>query len=193
MPAGSWSAGWPVGSWVEAAEFKKGIGAIYDTTLTGAAASIDITGIIATYAHLLIVLSGRGDTAALLVTGAMRFNNNSAAAYNSQYLRGAAAVASAGEVLAATSFSAYQMPGASAAAGHFGHSEILIPNYASATPVKTFSSRSFAQRGGASGDLFIETYGGFWNATDVINRVTLLPGTGNFAIGTRATVYGMGA
>jgi hypothetical protein len=48
------------------------------------AASIDVTGIIAGYAHLRLVLQARGDAAVTTTSLLVRFNNDSAANYDSQ-------------------------------------------------------------------------------------------------------------
>jgi len=69
-----WSTGWVAGNLVTAAEFGKGVGCIYDTTLVGTPASIDIPGIVATYAHLLIMHSLRGDIAGTGANLWLRFN-----------------------------------------------------------------------------------------------------------------------
>lgn len=79
--SGSWATGWATGDVVTAAEFAKGVGCIYDTTLGVGAASIDVTGIVGSYAHLLIVAYVRSDTAASATGLLTRFNGDTGANY----------------------------------------------------------------------------------------------------------------
>jgi hypothetical protein len=47
---------------VTAAEFRKSMGCVADSTLGIAAASFDFTGLPTTYAHLMVVISGSATT-----------------------------------------------------------------------------------------------------------------------------------
>lgn len=192
--SGTWSSGWVAGDVVTAAEFAKGVGAIYDTTLGAAAASIDVTGIIDDYAHLRLVLYARGDTAALSTTVGLRFNNDSAGNYDQQYYT--MRTTPANVVTAAhTSIVCAVIPAASGTSGAVGVSEIVIPNYAGATLRKAISWKGWAKE---TADGTTSGYGGVvgggeWRSTAAVTRVTLTPAAGNFLAGTRLTIYGMGA
>lgn len=165
---------------------------IADSTLVGAAASIDLTSIPATFAQLVLFLSARTDAADTGGSALVRLNNDSGANYDYQQLSAGAAVASAAEAFAQTSAACLLAVGGSVTAGIFGGGELIIPNYASATPQKFFRSRSAFKTGTASGNIVIRDFAGFWRNAAVINRLTLLPPSGNFAAGTRVTLYGMG-
>jgi hypothetical protein len=193
MPSGTWPLGWATGDIETAAEFKKGIGCISDTTLGGSAANIDITSIVATYAHLLIVTYARGDTAAGSIAMNMRFNNDTAANYDHQRLTGGGATPTAVESFTQTSMPHYFMPANTAGANLFSAHISFIPNYAGSTNNKLSLSVASLKTGTGTGGMAVAITGGFWRSNAAINRITLLPGAGNFVAGTRVTIYGMGA
>jgi hypothetical protein len=190
--SGTWSAGWAVGDVVTSAEFKKGVGCIYNTTLGVAAASIDVTGINATYAHLRVVLYGRGDTAATEISVGMRFNGDTAANYDSEYVQGNGGTPQAAQTLADTSIACGLVAAASATAGVFDGADFVIPAYAGTTGQKVVSGTYTTKRGTAGG-LFAAAFGGWWRSTAAINQITLFPTAGNFVAGTRLSIYAMGA
>ncbi len=193
MPSNSWAAGWIAGDVPTAAEFSKGVGAIYNTTLGAGAATIDITGIVNTYAHLLLIVQAKSDTAALSTTLSARFNGDTSLTYHSQRIRGSAAVTSASENLAANLAVVGQI-GAATASPAIGVASLLIPNYADGTVTKAWLGESFSATNNTTGTLYRDTSGGYWAAsTAAINRITLLPAAGNFAAGARVTLYAMGS
>jgi hypothetical protein len=189
----SWSTGWATGDIVTAAEFRKGVGSIYDATLGVAAAQIDITGLIATYAHLLVALYPRNDIASAAVVVYARFNADAGANYDSQLLRGQAATASAVETFAAAQAQIGTMPGAAAPANVFGALQLFIPNYANSANNKSYSAVSNAKTGTTTGTFFLDCFAGGWRSNAAINRLTFFSSGGNFVAGTRITVYAMGA
>jgi hypothetical protein len=196
MPSASWANGWLPGDIMTAAEFKKGVGCIYDTTLGVAAASIDVTGIVATYAHLLLVSYLRGDTATATITVALRFNNDSGANYDAQSIANSAATTlAAGENIAATSGNIDRgvTPGGTAAASEFGAMATLIPAYAGTTGQKSAISMVAGRSGTTTGLISTMLCSTFWRSTAAINRITLLPSAGNFVAGSRLSIYALGA
>lgn len=193
--AGTWASGWVTNDIVTAAEFRKGVGAVADTTLGAATSSIDFTGLPTSYAHLVVYVHGRGDTVAQSINVQMRFNNDSAASYYVQRVRGNGATASATESLAQTSMVTGFLPGASATSGLGGSIEIVVPGYA-VTPgalSKGVHCSSSCPTGTATGTIFVDETAGFWNSGANINRITLTASSGNFVVGTRATAYVFGA
>jgi hypothetical protein len=157
---------------------------------TGAAASYDFTSIPQVWTHLLVVafvLDGAGGSLDALN---IRFNNDTAANYYYQRLRGEASTASASETLAATSAVIGNVPAVSTAG--FSSIALWIPNYA-AVQKHTYTSQSFGNYGISSGNLRLDYFGGYWNSAAAINRVTVFPGAGSFVDGSIATLYGMGA
>lgn len=191
---GTWPTGWATGDIEQAAEFKKGIGAISDTTLGGSAANIDITSISATYAHLLIVAYARSDSASgVAINHLVQFNGDTAANYDWQKLQGSAAAVSAGEVFASTSLAIGLMPTNPAGANLFSVHMAFIPHYAGTTNNKVCLSINSMKFGVTTGSMAVGLNGGFWRSSAAINRITLLPASGSFVAGTRITIYGLGA
>ena len=189
---GTWPSGWATGDVETAVEFKKGIGAISDTTLGGIAANVDITSISATYAHLLLVTYARSDAAGTRALQ-LRFNGDATANYDHQQLLGTAATVQAIETFAAAQIIAGFIPLSTDGANLFSASVTFIPNYAGSTNNKLALSISGLKIGTTTGLMANYLVGGFWRSAAAINRITLLPNAGNFVAGTRVTLYGMGA
>ena len=193
---GTWATDWATNDVVTAAEFRKSVGCVFDSTLGGAAASIDITGIPTTYAHLMVLVYGRGDSASTAINVNARLNNDSATNYGWQYVSASGSTASAADqgAAAVTSILLGQLPAASAPANVFGQINTELAHYANATNQKTLSARSLERTAAiAASSMTIFTLGGVWTGTAAINRITLFPASGNFVAGTRASVYVMGS
>ena len=191
--SGTWLTGWAAGDKVPAAEFRKGVGAIFDTTLGVAAASITIASIPAGYAHLAFELYGRGDAAAIGIAVNMRFNGDVGANYDDQSSGGNAATAFAGEIFAQTVIHIGDFPAASAPANLPGEIDGIVANYANATFNKTCRTNCAVKRGTTTTTMFVTQHAGFWRSNAAINSITFLATAGNFVAGTRATLYVMGA
>lgn len=145
-----------------------------------------------TYKHLRLIVMGRGDTAAGSVFLQMRFNNDSGANYADQSVSGNAAAAAAGENSSATSFPGVgKIAAATATAGHAGILVMDIPVYNGTTWFKQFYSSSFVSATLTAGNRTIYDDGGVWANTAALTRLALFPAAGNFAIGTRFTLYGV--
>jgi hypothetical protein len=158
-----------------------------DSTLSGAAASIDFTSIPSTFAHLMLVAYLRGDNAAALISALLRANNDSAANYLFEQVSGAAAAASATSGAAQTAMTASGLcAAAGAAAGTFTPIVAFIPHYTNVVGAKTMLGLSFY-----AGTPQVQLLGNYWSSTAAINRLTLLPSVGNFIAGSRFTLYGL--
>ena len=190
---GTWASGWATGDIVTAAEFKKTAGAVFDSTLGGSAANVDITGISATYAHLMISVYARGDNASANVNTLIRFNGDTAANYDWQYAQGIAASAAAGEAFAQTGGYVGLSPANSAGANLFSSIEIFVPHYAGSANNKQYVAISSLKTGATTGLLGVFLTGGGWRSNAAINQITFLPSAGNFVAGTRVTVHALGA
>lgn len=193
IPSGTWALNWVAGDIVTAAEMKKSMGAIYDSTAGIAVASFDITSIVATYAHLRIEYYLRGDTAAASTNVLLRCNNDASAIYQWQNVYGSGATAGAQEGLAVTSINCGNCPANTAGANMFGTGVVDIPHYAGATNMKGVETVTGYRTGGATGNGTTLHATGWWASGAAINRITILPGAGNFVAGSRVTVYALGA
>lgn len=190
---GTWASGWATGDIVTAAEFKKSAGSVFDSTLGASAASIDVTGISATYANLMISVYVRGDVAATTTPLLMRFNGDSGANYDFQQLIGSTATASASETFASTSMQVGYCPGSTATANVFSGAEVFIPHYAGSSNNKSALSLSGLKFSAVSGGMNVIIIGCNWRSNAAINQITFLPTTGNFVSGSRVTVHALGA
>lgn len=169
------------------------MGSVFDTTLGVAAASVDVTGIVAAYAHLMITVYARSDTAATTANLLLRFNGDAGSNYDYQLLVGSAAAASSGETFGTTGILFGNMPAASAGANLFSASEIFVSNYAGSTNNKQVVAMTGLKVGTSTTNLAAYLFGGSWRANAAINRVTILAGAGNLVAGTRVTIHALGA
>lgn len=190
---GTWASGWATGDVVTAAEFKKAAGSVFDTTLGGSAASIDITGISATYAHLMISIYARCDTAAVNTSMYLQFNGDAAANYDWQQLTGNAAVASAAETFTTGGALIGTCPAGTAGANLFGSAEVFIPHYAGSTNNKQLLTVTSSKIGTTTASMQASLFGGSWRSNAAINRVTLIASPGNYVAGSRLTIHALGA
>ena len=165
------------------------IAQISDSTLAASATSFDIAAIPATYNHLLVWVFARSTNAADEVDLRLILNNDSAGNYSWHSGRDAVATHTPLEVRTASNAAMTTgVPGANRAAGAFGASAWEIPNYADASYNQPIVGRwGWNESGfGSAG-----TLGGIWAAVAAVNRLTFTLSSGNFAIGSRVTVYGV--
>jgi hypothetical protein len=164
---------------------------LYDNIASGAIASWDVTGISQAYNHLMILLMGRGDTAATSVGAQLRFNNDSAAGkYTSQYVYGFGGSA-AGVFIGGTFLNLPEFSAATSDAGACSAETIHVPSYTQTTFHKSITLTVYNPRTYGSGSEIGFSGGGAWKDTSAINRVTIFPATGNFVTGSRLTIYGL--
>jgi hypothetical protein len=162
-----------------------------DTTLLAPAATIAFASIPGTFASLLLIGTGRGDTSAANTTLNLRLNGDSAANYASQYIQGNAATASAVEAASASSIAIGAIAAATATASHVGSIAIVIPQYAGTTFFKQAFSFGTLTAALTTGNMYAMVRGGVWANTAAVTSITLLPAAGNFIAGTRFTLYGL--
>jgi hypothetical protein len=163
---------------------------IANSTLSGDAASFDVTSIPSHYAHLMVVCYARSDTGSSSAQIGVRFNNDSSAIYDYQNVMGQAAVASASETFATTFALIGNIPGNTAGANLFGVQTFTVPHYAGTANNKACSSESGFKVGTATTNLVVQALAGFWRSNAAINRITVFT-SGNFRAGSRFTLYGL--
>lgn len=164
-----------------------------DTVVVGsAAASIDFTSIPAHWSHLIIELYARGDTAATSTAILMRFNNDTGTNYNYQLFTASNTTLTGATGAGVGYVSPGSVPAATAPANVFGAASIKVTNYANSENFKTYLGAGYLETADSGAGQTISQTGGIWESTAAINRVTLVLAAGSFAIGTRASVYGMG-
>ncbi|HSE44722.1 MAG TPA: hypothetical protein VLA89_05270 [Gemmatimonadales bacterium] len=165
-----------------------------DDQVLGAAGTFDFTSIPQTYRHLRIEYQARGSDAAAAVAIGMRFNNDSGNTYYSQLVSFANTVVASSESLG-TNFGRCGVVAAAGAgsANLAGAGTIEIPNYASGSWYQNFKAHNVYGISGGSGDTVEYVTGGWWENVAAITQITLIPSAGStFAIGSRATLFGLG-
>lgn len=169
-----------------------GVYKIADTTLLAPAATIDFSAIPQTFAHLLQVSFLRSTFAATALGDLLRLNNDSGANYFSAQLKGDGTTTSSTNSGAGGSSTANlgAVPGATADAATFAAILTLIPNYRDPVNLKPFFSLFSTHVTGATWNFGM--YAGIWaGAAAAVNRITLLDGGANHAVGSRSTLYGL--
>jgi hypothetical protein len=191
MAAGSWVAGWPVDSWVEASEFKKGVGCVFDSTLAAPAANFDCDDILSTYGTLRILFQGASSQAAASVSLNLYINGDTNANYFVQDSYASAATTTSAESLGTIGGLCGYVPGSTATPPNSAV-EIVIPNYAGTVFTKAWTSTYMLGVNNTSGTLRVGRTGGYWASSIAISRGQLFPSAGNFIVGSRMSVYVMG-
>lgn len=178
------------GTWGSGGDYVK----LYDSIDAGVslpAASITTPTLPGTYKHLRVVYTARSDAAANFEGLLLRFNSDSAANYDSQWLQAAGTGVSSSGSLGATAATLGALTAASSPAGYFGTGAIDIPAYRDTVAFKSATGPANYKFDTTATGYFVLTYAGTWKSTAAISMITFLPGAGNFIAGTRITVYGM--
>jgi len=169
-----------------------GLTLLYDSTLGGAAASIDTgaNAIAAGHVGLIIYVYVRTTRAAFSDNFQLRFNNDSGANYDFQQLLGSAAIASASAGAAQTS-ALGTCPSASATANVFGVARMDVFNYDGGSGFKPYLLNTADPQEDTSHPA-TEQWGGQWRSASAISRVALSSATGsNLVAGSRMTIFGV--
>lgn len=167
---------------------------ISDTNVAVATASIDITGIPASYRHLWLLADIRSDRAGSSFDFADVFLNNDGggSSYDSESVEIVGpATTSIEELLAVSTPSFGHIPASTALAGTSASLEILIPNYTNTVFHKNLVYRLFAPTDSSSGSIQWWDGGFTWRNTAAVNRITMLCENGNLIAGCRVTLYGL--
>lgn len=167
---------------------EQGVEVISQQIVAGSvAASITFSSIPGTFEHLRVVLLGRGDTAAQGVLVQLRLNGDTGSNYTDQRDFGSAGSTGAAGSSAATSGTIGEIAAASATADRPGLVDISLPYYTRTTFDKVCQAMS------ADTSTLLVTLNAFvhWDNTAAVTSLTLLPASGNFIVGTIATLYGM--
>lgn len=149
-------------------------------------ATFDFTSIPGSFQSLELICSLRS-THNADVNNSLRFNNDSSNNYQWQSLFVSGTVVGGSRDTSDPQINASFSPGTNSAAGSATSLRILIPDYANTT----FHKRAFvfAVYTGTSAITMQNLYG-YWNQTTAIDRVTLLPSSGNWLAGSVASLYG---
>lgn len=160
-------------------------------TIGTAVATVTFSSIPQTYTDLVFVGSTYYSAS---VTMVVRFNNDSATNYSYTVLGGSNAAPGSGAYSGRNSnISSVNLVGYYATtnsnANIFAPTVANFMNYSNTTTYKSLLSRSFAFDNGTGTD--VELFAGLWRSTAAITRVDLLTSSGNFAVGSTFTLYGV--
>lgn len=174
----------------------KGVLTIFDSTVVGSpVASIDIPGIVATYADLELEIRAFGTAVAPTSVLGIRLNGDAGSNYYAQLLGAHAASVTTAENLAITYLSLGDVPALNSL--NTGSVMVDIPDYTQTGSRHTFQSRWVVATAGTTGTTLIGLGGGFWDdsggAAAAINRISLLLSAGSFAVGTRVILRAKGS
>jgi hypothetical protein len=158
-------------------------------TLASAAASITFTSIPGTYTDLLLVLSLRGTRTGFPIARTEVSINGTSTNEFIRFLRAFTTQSSSGGT--ATEMNFAHMPSADNTANTFSNTSIYFLNYAGSTP-KSISFDSVSESNNTA-DYSQEAAIGacLWNNTAAITSISMAPDTGNLAIGSTASLYGI--
>lgn len=154
-------------------------------TVASAVSNVEFTGISGAYTNLILQVNGTYSVAD--ATFGIQFNGDGGTNYSDTDFYGNGSTAGSYESVSASSIQAGWYP-YSSSQGEPGSSKIYIPNYSSTVDPKTTLER--AGMGGGQG-VYMRT--GRWNNTAAITSIKLVMSTGNFAVGTTFSLYGIAA
>lgn len=178
---------------VAAAEYEAvGMVVIHDQVLTADAASFDVQNIPQGYKHLRVVAQLRGTLASIATGVNVQFNGDTGANYDVQYLLAADTGGASDGIPAQVRAYAGGVPGSTATASKAGLTEFTIPNYAGTTFEKTLVGMAGHTRTTTASDFYVIQYMSHWRSAAAINRVAVLPDSGDWLAGSRLTIYGLG-
>jgi hypothetical protein len=169
-----------------------GLQQIAETIVAGASvADITFSSIPGSYRNLIVTLSGRGTTAAVEINLRMQVNGITTGYDFFQRYVDLPGVVFVSEGLNQASAMVGALAAADAAANLSGDNWIVLYDYARTTYEKAFRGSGQVRYGTTTGDLFYNDVVGWRRATTAITSIKLFAATGNLAIGTVATLWGM--
>lgn len=161
---------------------------IATTTLTTTATSITFSGIPSTYTDLRLVVVGVASSG---VAMCLRFNSDSTNKYSQTYLYGTGSTAASGRNTSLTRINLTQVT-------NFGQNglpqmvTVDIFSYAGSTNKTCLTTEAADQNAGGFDS--VTNLVGVWRSTAAINNIFLYnDGSGSYAAGTTATLYGIKA
>lgn len=159
-------------------------------TISSAQPSIEFTGVPSSYDNLMIIASLRSTTSGTTDEFYVRFNDDTTAANYPQsftYTSGSGKYSTG--TFTASGFAGIQTTASGNTGSTFSNTQVLIVNYkTSNTKGVIVESSTFNQ---TSATLYHKFGSGYWAPSTVVNKVALTAGSGNFAVYSTATLYGI--
>lgn len=156
-----------------------------------AAANFDFQNIPPSYNHLFIIGRMKGTASATSVEGEIRVNNDSSANYYGTRILSTTGAPTVTQQLGTTFSSMGSIPAATEAGGNAGAFRVDFPYYVDtvmgAVPWIGITQGYI----GGSGNAALVTFTGQNTGINTINRITIFPSSGSWAIGSRASLFGV--
>lgn len=159
-----------------------------EVVLGSAAASINVTSIPATYRHLRLVVTARGDAAANNVQLLLRLNGDAGANYAYQTVQANDLTISGGRSVGQTSFALALVPGATAGANLFATTTITLGCYKATDKTKEIAAFGTSYSSTANPQFYSSQ--GNYAGTAALTALNVVPASGNLVAGTTVTLYG---
>ena len=160
---------------------------LYTTTLASAG-TVTFSSIPSTYTDLVLVISNAVSIATNTPGACISFNSDTASNYSSTHLEGTGTSALSNRQTSQSNINSGYNIGLSSSSTQPATIIINIMNYANTTTYKTILSRNAQTAGTAPGT---GATVGLWRSTAAINSMAITAQTGNFAIGTTFSLYGV--
>jgi len=165
------------------------------TELGASASSYDVTSISASYDHLYLVMSTRGDVAAYFDNINLTLNGDTGANYSQTelYADQSGTISSWRGTGFNYANAGLDSNGASMLADTFGSHQVWIPHYSNTANFKQILAFGAAENNSTTGSQWREMIGAnLWSATAAVNQITLTPATGDdFVQYSTFTLYGI--
>lgn len=157
--------------------------------LSSAQSSIVFSSIPQTFTDLLLVTSLRDTTSGVASGGATVTFNSNTSSYSERLLYTQLGGSPASASRSGGNFEwAIQVNGGASTSNTFSTGQIYIANYAG-NANKSISSEVFVENNSANNAIYMNA--GLWANTAAITSIQINVGSGNFAIGSSATLYGI--
>jgi hypothetical protein len=156
---------------------------IESKTLGTAAASIEFTSIPQDGTDLVLLFSGRRSVDSVEVR--LQFNGDTGSNYTTRRLFGGGGAA-ASDNSSSTSLPFYAVVNSASTSNTFSNGQFYIPNYTGST-TKSLSADTVTENNGV--EAYTQITAGLWNSTAAITSLKLISSSGNFEIGSIASLY----
>lgn len=155
---------------------------------------VTFSSIPATFAHLLVMISGRS-TAGVSpgVNVNITLNNDTGGNYDNHVIAlQNATLGNGGSAAGATSIDSFLIPHSGATASNSGGGEVIVQNYADTNLFKHLMHRGNTIGATSLGTTWLTRYGAaLWRSTTAVNRLDFTLSAGNWASGSRLDLYGL--
>ena len=165
---------------------------IATNTLAIDTASVTFSSIPQTYRHLAMTCMGRSVAALTIDDLVFRFNGDTAANYDRQYIYSEGTAVTGGETIGATSLATMAIAAANSPANNAGGSQVIIYDYARTNWNKVLSAICAVDRTNAANGQAFMLNSGSWRSTAAITSITTFLSSGsNIKAETTFALYGM--